>query len=220
MQKQLKLPLFLTAGVLFSLFLVLLVAVQTIDVAAIGPQDSEIGLSAWNAAVRDAVDTNDTWYTITELLGYAALAVAAGFAVLGAWQLLQRKRLFAIDADILLLAALYAVTLAAYLFFEVCIVNFRPVLVEGALEASFPSSHTMLTIVILGSAAYQSKLRIACTWLRRTAYALCGIVLLITIVGRLLSGVHWMTDILGGVLLAGALLVSYLALCEQVHAKK
>lgn len=213
---------FISAAVFGLLFAILIVLVCTFDVSPIGPEGTEIGFSALNGAVRDALPVNETWYEITELLGYLAIATAGGFALLGAWQLLRRKSLLKVDKKILALAGLYAAMAFLYVLFEVIVINYRPVIMAGAehVEASFPSSHTMLVCVIMGGAFVilgdYVKNRGLCAALRSVALA----VAVITAVGRLLSGVHWFTDILGGVLISLALVSLYSAVCDKFTVDK
>ena len=161
------------------------------------------------------------WYDITEYLGYLALAVAATFGATGLFQLVKRRSIRRVDQRILLLGAFYVLVLCCYVFFEVVIINFRPVLVEGQLEASYPSSHTVLTVCIMGTAALQlHRLLQNKKLLRIGAEILAVLIAGVTVVGRLLSGVHWFTDIVGGLLLSAALLVLYVAVRKYVARKK
>lgn len=204
---------------LLFLFLCLLFAVLWIDVAPIGPMGAEIGLSHLNAWARDEIGIGDGWYALTEWLGYLALASACAFGILGIWQWICRKSLWKVDRDLFCVAGAYALVAVAYLFFELVIINYRPVLVDGAREASFPSSHTMLVIVLSGVAAHQLYTRIQGSAWRWIAVFLSGSVALVTVVGRLLSGVHWLTDILGGVLLGGAILFAYFGSVKAFNIK-
>ncbi len=214
------LKFFVISGVLFALFIALISAVLLIDVQAIGPQDSKIGLATLNGAVRDFFGSNEMWYNITEAFGLLALAAAGGFGVLGLYQLIRRKSIKSVDANILLLGAFYICVLASYVFFEVCVINYRPVLTEGELEASFPSSHTMLVVSIMATAAYQLVKRIKNIPVRYASLALCALVAIVTAFGRLACGVHWATDIFGGLLLSGALVFLYIAFCRLLGGKQ
>ncbi|MBR2354474.1 MAG: phosphatase PAP2 family protein [Clostridia bacterium] len=193
----------------FLLFLALTAAVLWIDKAPIGPLGSEIGLSSLNGWARDAIGQNAFWYDLTEWLGYLALASAGGLALLGLWQLIRRKGLLKIDWDLYCAAGAYALVAAFYVFFEIAIVNYRPILMEGVLEASYPSSHTMLTVCLSGIAAHQLWKRLPSLTGKWISLILWGGVGIGTVVGRLLSGVHWLTDILGGALLGAAILLAY-----------
>ncbi len=201
---------FSLAAICLVLFCCLILVLKVADVQAIGPEDSKIGLATLNGAYRDAVGVNDTLYQISELLGLLALAAVAFFGALAGFQLICRRSFKKVDGDLYVLGLLYILTLGAYIFFEICIINYRPVLVEGVLEAAFPSSHTVLALTVTLSAAEQALRRIRQKQLR---VALPLALLLIgsaTVVCRALSGVHWLTDILGGLLLAGTLLLFYL----------
>ncbi len=209
-------PYWFIAVALFLLFAGLMFAVKFIGVDAIGPEGSEIGLSSVNAAVRDAVGVNDIWYNITEIIGYLAIAVAAGFAVLGLCQLVKRRSIKKIDKDILLLAVFYVLVVAAYVGFEIVVINYRPVLVDGVLEASFPSSHTMLAVSIFGSAIYQFVIRFKNKFLRIGSVAFASLLMAVMAVGRLLSGVHWFTDIIGALILSATLITLYVAANSEI----
>ena len=190
------------------LFLLLIIAVRTIDVAAIGPENTSIGLSHVNQSVRDSLGESDTWYKISKYLGYASLALAACFALLGLVQLIRGKSLKAVDSSLFVLCGLYAAVAVLYVFFNKVVVNYRPVLEPGQTfpEPSFPSTHTLMACTIFGSAVMVLPRFVKQGGLLRALQCLCILALVGTVVVRLLSGVHWITDILGGLLLSMALL--------------
>ncbi len=203
------------------LFVALIVALLSYDVAAIGPNGTEIGLSKLNQAVHEAIGSNMLWYDVTEVLGVVALLVAATFAGLGCYQMIRRKSPLKVDKQIYVLAGLYVATMIMYVLFEVVVVNYRPVILPGEElpEAAFPSSHTMLTCVIMGSAVSLIREYIKNKKLQLVLGILCGVILVATVAGRLASGVHWLTDILGGVLLSVTLLGIYGGVTELVKKK-
>ena len=218
MNKKQQVVVFSAALVCFILFALLTVAVLTLDVDSIGPQESSVGLSSLNSKMRDAIPYNAFLYELTELLGLLALASAVVFALLGVIQLIKGRSLKAVDKDIYLLAALYVVTLASYLFFETFVVNYRPVIASGGeLEASFPSSHTLLAVTFIGSAMYQILRRIKRAAIKYSIFSLGGLFMTVTVIGRLLCGVHWFTDILGGLLLGAAILFAYIGACDKIR---
>lgn len=195
-------------------FLGFTLLVKTVDVQAIGPEDSVVGFAGINGFCRDKIGHHPVWYDITEVLGYCVLAVAAGLAVWGLSQMIRRKSL-KMDRELWCLAALYVVVMAFYVGFEFLEVNFRPVLMDGVLEASYPSSHTMLAVCIMGSALILLKKRVPCSRCRRP-FSLLGTILMVAVVaGRVISGVHWITDIFASVLLSGGLLALYAAAIEK-----
>ncbi len=198
------------AAVIFLLLFAALIAVlKTVDVQGIGPNGSKVGLAAINGAFHDLTGVRSGLYELTDLLGKAAFLPVALFALLGLAQLLSRRSFEKVDLDLYLLAVFYVLVGLAYLFFEVCIINYRPVLMDGELEASFPSSHTMLAICVLGSAMIQFHRRIGNRGLRIVVNVICALALAALVAGRLFSGVHWLTDIIGGVLLGCGLLMIY-----------
>lgn len=210
---------FIISGISFLLFCGLIFALKFIDVAAIGPNASSVGFASLNKAVHSFFGVNLGWYTVTEVLGYIAIAMAAFFAFLGLYQLINRKSLKKVDADLYVLAGCYASAVLIYVFFEHAIINYRPVLLDSVLEASFPSSHTVLSLCIMCTAAEQIIRRIKNCALKAVLSGGCGVLAAATVLGRLVSGVHWFTDILGGVLISMAIIFMYLAICEKVQKK-
>ena len=211
--KKIRNYFMVSAGLLLA-FLVLLFFVLRVDVQEIGPKASQIGLADVNGWVFQKTGVNLLWYEITDWLGVVAILVAFSFGVLGLVQLIKRKSIRKVDADILLLGAFYFIIIAVYVFFEIFIVNYRPVLLGKELEASFPSSHTMIVFCIMLTAILQFQRRIKKPGLRKILQWLSGVIMIVTIVGRLISGVHWFTDILAGLLLGMALVMLYAALVK------
>ena len=199
----------ITAAVCFTLFLVLIVLLKTVDVAAVGPEGTEVGLSKLNFAIHDMFGEHLGWYKLTNILGYLAILIALGFAAIGGLQLIYRRSILKVDKEILLLGALYVVTILFYIFFEKVIVNYRPMLMPDGTgpEASFPSSHTMLSCVILGSGLQLiKKYARKSKTVQLVLTVVFSVMLALIVAGRLISGVHWFTDIIGGILLSVALL--------------
>lgn len=206
--------LFAIGAILLVFFAVFVWAVQNVNVAPIGPDGSEVGFAGINGKVRDLIGVNQSWYEITELLGYGVLLVAAGFGLLALFQAIKRKSL-KIDGDLWGLLLFYVVVGGIYLFFEKYVVNYRPIITEDGLEASFPSSHTLLSLCIMGSASLQFSRRIK--KFRTPVLVISLLVMVIIVVGRLLSGVHWFTDILGSVLLSAGLVTIYAAVQRKLQ---
>ena len=213
---------FISAAVFGLLFVTLIVLLCTFDVSPIGPENTEIGFSTLNGTVHDAIGMSDFWYSVSSIFGYLSIASAGIFVILGCAQIIKRKSLLKVDKNLFALAGLYAVTVFFYVLFEMVVINYRPIIEAGAehVEASFPSSHTMLTCVIMGGAfvliGRYIKNRGLCIALRCLAVALA----VITVVGRLLSGVHWLTDIIGGALISLALVTLFAAVCDLADNKK
>ena len=205
----------IASATLLLLFCVLIVMLKTVDVFPIGPEGSEIGLSGMNGLMLNLLGAHPFWYDLTELFGILALAVMLCFGIVGLLQLIKRKHLRKVDSDLILLAASYCIVLFFYVLFEILIINYRPILVDGVLEAAFPSSHTMLVLSVLGTAIPQIERRISTRLPRVLLIAGCAVLMATTVLGRLLSGVHWTTDILGGILLSGAVVCCYVGLLPK-----
>ena len=212
---------FLAGGAVFAvLFLIWIAIIKLVDVSAIGPEGTEVGLAGINKAIHEALGVNMILYKITDILGYVALLVAGLFALFGLVQLIKRKSLAKVDGAIYALAGLYVVTIGLYVIFEKVIINYRPVIMpdEVALEASFPSSHTMLACVIFGSAIVMIGKYIDNDMLRKLLIALAAVLLILVVAGRLVSGVHCFTDIVGGVLISGALVFTFIGIVGKIDA--
>lgn len=198
------------ATVLLGLFFLFTALIMTIDVQPIGPNNSNVGFAAINGPFADAIGYNELWYNISELAGLIPLAIAACFAIFGVCQAIKRKSLFKVDTHLYVLAGFYVMLLLAYLVFELAVINYRPVILEGELEASYPSSHTMLAIGIITTAIFElHELIKNKKALLIIADVFCGAVALVILLGRLLSGIHWLTDIFAGVILAASLVCFY-----------
>ena len=206
----------LAAAILLVLFLLFTLLVKVTDVMPIGPEDSLVGFSALNEAWHKLTGVNMGWYYITQVLGYFAIALAAFFAVMGVLQLIWRKSVKKVDRDILLLGALYLVVIIFYIFFEKVAVNYRPILLKGVLEPSYPSSHTMLAVTVFVTAFMQFRRRVKNKNIRIGIMAGLTLLLVLTVIGRLFCGVHWFTDIIGGLLLSGGLVMLYSYFEEKV----
>ena len=196
------------AGIGGLLTVILIALVSLVDIAPIGEQGTSIGLSHLNQFVFDLFGVNMLWYTITDWLGIAAILTAFAFAVTGLVQLINRRSLLKVDREILSLGGLYIIVIGLYLLFENVIVNYRPIIMPDNThpEASFPSSHTMIVCVIMGSAVMLINNYIKNKALNRTLRVICFVIIGITVIGRMIAGVHWFTDILGGILISVTLL--------------
>jgi undecaprenyl-diphosphatase len=202
---------------IFSLaaFVLWTLLVCFVDVRAIGPDGSSVGFSALNGFVHEKIGTNMYLYNITDWLGLVPIGVALGFAILGLMQLIKRKSLLRVDRSILALGVFYIIVVAVYLFFEIVVINYRPVLIEGCLEASYPSSTTMLVTCVMPSAAMQAKERIKSKALRQGVIIVIIAFIAFMVVGRLLSGVHWITDIIGGALFSLGVVMAYKSFLQK-----
>ena len=190
-------------------FLVWTAMVRRVDVQAIGPLGSAVGFAALNHSVHHLTGVHMPLYTVTDWLSVVPLGFVVGFALLGLVQWIRRKHLLKVDRSILILGGYYAVVMAVFLFFERYVINYRPVLIDGVLEASYPSSTTMLVLTVMPTAITQLKARIKQPVLRQIIVSLLAAFTGLMVIGRLFSGVHWFSDIIGGILLSAGLVWLY-----------
>lgn len=195
----------------FGAFILWTLLIRCIDVSAIGPQGSTVGFAKINRYIHTLTGVHMSLYHITDWLGLVPIAFMIGFAALGLIQWIKRKQLASVDLSILLLGGLYLVVLAVYLFFEQIIINYRPILINGYLEPSYPSSTTMLVLCVMPSAILQNNRRVKSTILKRSISTVIILFVTFMVLGRLFSGVHWFTDIIGGALLSAGLVTMYYA---------
>jgi len=200
---------FVAAALLLAVFALWSWGVCNVDVQAIGPQDSTVGFAALNRWAHRLTGVHFALYALTDWLGLVPVGVCVGFGLLGLAQWVKRKRLARVDFDILVLGGFYLAVIAAYLLFEGLALNFRPVLIDGRLEASYPSSTTLLTLCVMPTAAMQFQSRIQNGLFRRWAVGIAAAFTVFMVVGRLISGVHWLSDIIGGILLSAGLVLLY-----------
>ena len=208
---------FFTVGVLFfGLFLTLLILAKTMNVQAIGPEGSKVGLADLNRLVSGAFPFSRGWYVLTQILGWLSLLVAALFAASGALELYDRKSLLKVDKEILVMGVLFTITIILFVFFNKVAVNYRPVIVdaEEGLEASFPSSHTLLVVTVFGAAMFALRKLSHSKKFLRISDTVCIAVIAVMVLGRIFSGVHWITDILARLFLSLSLLNFYKAFIE------
>ena len=206
---------FSIAVCLLAVFLLWTAAVCLIDVQPIGPEGSEVGFAALNGWVHRLTGVHIALYTLTDRLSIIPPLFLAAFALLGLVQWVKRKSLLKVDRSILVLGGFYLAVLAAYAFFEVFAVNYRPVLIEGVLEVSYPSSTTMLVMCVMPTALLQLRARMKSGAARKWLCAAITVFTLFMVIGRLISGVHWFTDIVGGALLSAGLVMMYYSLCGE-----
>ena len=206
---------FCTATCMFLAFLLWTAAIQLVDVQAIGPQESAVGFATINQFVHNLTGVHMSLYTITDWLGLVPLVFVMGFALFGLIQWIKRKHLFKVDYNILILGGFYIVVMAVYVLFEMLVVNYRPILINGYLEASYPSSTTMLVMCVMPTAIMQFNARIKNDVLKRYLTSAITAFIIFMVIGRLISGVHWITDIIGGALLSTGLVLMYRAIISR-----
>lgn len=199
----------IAAVAMLTAFVLWTALVCFVDVKQIGPETSSVGFATINGAFHKLTGVNMVLYDITDWLSIIPIVLAAGFALLGLVQLVKRKSIRKVDFSILTLGGIYAITAVVFALFEIVPVNYRPVLIEGVLEASYPSSTTMLVMCVMPTAAMQINSRINNVTLRRIVSCAIYIFTVFMVIARLISGVHWLTDIIGGALFSVGLVLMY-----------
>ena len=201
---------------LFSLWTVLL---NFVDVKALGPRDSVVGFATLNGLVHSITGIHMSLYIITDWLGLVPIGFALFFAILGLVQWIKRKNLIKVDYNLFVLGGFYIVVIAAYILFETVVINYRPVLIDGFLEVSYPSSTTLLVLCVMPTAMMQLKNRIKNKTFRKCVLLSITAFIIFMVVGRLISGVHWFTDIVGGALLSASLVMMYRYFIGLTHSQ-
>lgn len=206
---------FLISGILLLIAITFTILVKVVDVKQIGVNNSSIGFATLNQFIFETTGVNMIWYHITDWLGLIPVFMAIVYAFIGLIQLIKRRSIFKVDKEIILLGLYYIVVIALYVFFEKVIINYRPILMNGFLEASYQSSHTLMTICICGSSILINK-KLFNNKITKAINCLSIIIITITVVGRLISGVHWFTDIIGGILISSGLLMTFYSLLSII----
>ncbi len=194
---------------LLAAFVLWTILIQVVDVQPAGPRGTEVGFAAFNLWFHRATGVHMAIYTITDWLGLVPIMVCLCFGALGLVQWIRRRSLRRVDPDLILLGFYYLLVLFGYLFFEMVPINYRPILISGVLEASYPSSTTLLVLSVMPTMKYQIDRRAESGRVRTVTTGFVILFSAFMVVGRLISGVHWATDIIGSVLLSGGLFMLY-----------
>lgn len=210
---------FLISAILILIAVVFTILVKVVDVKPVGANETNIGFATVNQFVFKTIGVNMIWYHITDWLGILSICIAMAYALIGIIQLVKRKSLLKVDKEIIILGLFYIFVIALYIFFEKIIVNYRPVLMDGSLEASYPSSHTLMIICLCGSFIIVNK-RLFNNNISKVINILSLVIIFITVIGRLISGVHWFTDIIGGIFISVALLMTLYSLTDIIKKNK
>ena len=195
--------------VLLAGFIVWTILIRHIDVQRAGPGGTEIGFASFNVWFHRMTGVHMLIYTITDWLGLVPIFICMGFGLLGLIQWIKRRSLLRVDPDILLLGIYYLAVIFGYLLFEMVPINYRPILIEGNLEASYPSSTTLLVLSVMPTLKFQADRRVKSAVLGKSITIFVIVFSAFMVIGRLLSGVHWATDIVGSVLLSSGLYMIY-----------
>lgn len=203
--------LFINAFALSTAFIIWTVLVQRVDVKPLGINATEIGLASLNVGFHELTGVNMSLYTVTDWMGLVPLFVCMYFAGMGFLQLVKRKSIFKVDKDIIISGVYYSAVILCYLFFEMYPINYRPVLINGFMEASYPSSTALLVLSVMPTLIFLSNRRVKKRAIKHIVTLSACAFSVLTVTGRLFSGVHWLSDIIGSVLLCAGLYYFYKA---------
>lgn len=201
-----------------GVFLFLLLLLFTVDKKA--NAEGTIGLYGLNKVFL-VPQYKESWDGFSDVILYISLGFLVGLAGYGIYQLGSKRSLFKVDKDILFVGCGVLMMIIFWIFFDkICIVNYRPTLVGQEAQASFPSTHVLLTTFILLSSGYCITKRNS----KKLLYTILGYVgfsslIVLCAIGRILSSMHWMTDVLGGLLL-GVGLFSLVVGLDKAFTKK
>ena len=218
--KEIRRKELLAGIILLATFALWTVLIKHIDVQNAGPNGTEIGFATINVWFHQLTGVHMLIYTITDWLGLVPIIICMCFGMLGLVQLVKRRSLFKVDTDILLLGAYYVVVILGYLLFEMVPINYRPILINGNLEASYPSSTTLLVLSVMPTLKYQSDRRITNPMTRKSIVLFVIVFSSFMVIGRLISGVHWATDIAGSIFLSSGLFMIYRYIADNFVSKK
>lgn len=198
--------------ILLVVFIIWTGLIQYVDVKPIGVDNTYIGFSTLNNWFHFLTGVHMTLYKITDWLGLIPIFVCVVFGGLGLVQLIKRKSLFKVDKDLILLGIYYFIVIMVYLIFEMIPINYRPILIDGRLEASYPSSTALLVLSVMPTLLLQVKRRSTHIFITKIVSVATILFSLFMVTGRLIAGVHWLTDIIGALILSAGLYYVYKAL--------
>ena len=212
--------LFSVGLILIAVFVFWTILILTVDVQPVGVNGTVVGFATLNCSFHNMTGVNMTIYHITDWLGLVPIFCCMIYGAVGFVQLLQRKSLLKVDIDILLLGVYYVIVIFGYLIFEMIPINYRPILIDGRMEVSYPSSTTLLVLSVMPTVSFQVNRRIKNTFIKNLINASVVLFMLLMVIGRTVSGVHWLTDIIGSVFLSAGLFLIYYANVLRLDKKR
>ena len=122
--------------------------VKYVDVQQVGLYNINVGFSHINGFFYNLIGHHLLIYKISEIFGLLLLLLVVIYGCIGLHQLIKRKSFLKVDKEIIILGCFYVAMLIVYIIFEKVFINYRPVLIDGQLEFSYPSSHTVLSLCV------------------------------------------------------------------------
>ena len=202
----------LCSGIVFIVFFIVwTILIQTIDVRPVGVNDTNVGFATLNTCFHNLTKVNMTLYNITDWAGLVPVFICMVFGFIGLIQLIKRKSLLKVDFDIIALGIYYIIVISCYIIFEMIPINYRPILINGFLECSYPSSTTLLVLSVMPTLNFQSEIKLKNSKMKLIIRVITIVFSLFMVIGRLVSGVHWFTDIIGSCFFSAGLFYIYKA---------
>ena len=196
---------------LIAAFLLWTFLIQVDDVRCIGQNGTAVGFASLNASFHAWTGVHTALYVLTDWLGLVPICFCLCLGGIGLLQWIKRKNLFQVDFDLLLLGIDYAAVILGYVIFEAIPINYRPIPINGVMEASYPSSTVLLVLSVMPTVIFQIKRRMKNTTVRKIMVVSSVLVSLFTVIARTIAGVHWLTDIIGAVLFSTGLYLLYVS---------
>lgn len=202
---------FISGLIFITLFIIWTLAVVSVDAKPVGVNGTSVGFATLNTWFHNLTGVNMTLYNITDWAGLVPIFICMFFGLVGLVQLIKRKSLLKVDLDIIALGIYYIIVISSYIIFEMIPINYRPILINGFLECSYPSSTTLLVLSVMPTVIFQSNKRLQNPKIKKTTMFITIVFSLFMVIGRLVSGVHWLTDIIGSCFLSVGLFYIYKA---------
>lgn len=206
MSKQ-KIGWWLTAVCCTILFLVLTVSLLLVDVQSAGAQT--VGWASLNFWWHDLISVQHGWHIVSNIVATVTLLALCAMVV---WQFIIMlrgksfraflKQWLAFDITVILLVL-------CYVLFQIVVVNYRPIMIDGMAEVSYPSSHILLFATLLPLIVCECWHNVPSKVWRRVIAVSALVLMVVGIVARALCGYHWLTDSVGALLLSAALVAWY-----------
>lgn len=204
-----KNKLFFTGFAFIIAFVVWTTLIQVVDVQSIGVNNTNVGLATINRWFHSLTGVNMTLYTVTDWLGLIPIFVCMLFGFMGLVQWIKRKSLLKVDFSVIISGIYYVIVILCYLIFEEITINYRPILINGVMEASYPSSTTLLVLCVMPTLVFLTNRMLKSNKIKSAISVITFLFSSFMVMGRLISGVHWLTDIMGSVFLSMGLFCIY-----------
>ena len=230
--------LFLILGFLFMvLFCVLTFCLTTVDIGNIPFENQDgslasplatqrLGLSSINKSFHKAFPYNDSFYKLSKIASIFMFMILALPVIYGVLDLIEAKGLKNLNRRNYVILCYLALIAILYVFFDHVVLNYRPVVMDmeeyldaGHAAASYPSTHALLSTTIGGLGIVESLRRFKKPWLKWVSLACISVISVVVLLSRTFAGVHWLTDIVAGVLFGLSMVFLYISVSSVIDAE-